>query len=421
MLNGGADGSSGFSMFKQISIDPNLNDSSLFATSLVPLQMFTVIEGVKKILWQNPRPGSTRYCRPIRLNFEKETTELILSEARRVEKAIAELNCFLVELAGLIIEVIYSMHMTMNDGKVCNAIANQKCTQACYLCRATSKILNDMEKLKSLIPGIDPKLYKLGMSSLHAWIRTYEYLLHLGYKIEVYTERKQKPPKKPVQKPAGKGKGRGQRKGKEQEKEEGQERLSEEEKQKVEERKREIQRKFKIRTGLNVDKPKQGFGNTNDGNTARAFFSNAKVTSEITGVDQDIIERFGNILGALSSGFEIDPDAYENYCMELAAKCFELYGWYVMPPTVHKVLFHGGDILKAAPLPKGSREDCNLDLLHFCLTASDPLITSMRKLPRKSSASRPFSPGVLKLLKSPDLGFVPIEEELSDAEDDENS
>lgn len=38
--------------------------------------------------------------------------------------------------------------------------------------------------------------------------------------------------------------------------------------------------------GLIVDKPKPGFGSTNDGNTARTFFKNSAVSSEITGIDQ---------------------------------------------------------------------------------------------------------------------------------------
>ena len=47
--------------------------------------------------------------------------------------------------------------------------------------------------------------------------------------------------------------------------------------------------------GLLVDIPKiGGSGSTNDGNTARRAFDNAKLFSEITGVDLELIERLSN-------------------------------------------------------------------------------------------------------------------------------
>ena len=53
--------------------------------------------------------------------------------------------------------------------------------------------------------------------------------------------------------------------------------------------------------GLLVDVPKSGgIGTTNDGITARRFFSN-EVSAAITGVDQDIIHLFSVILLTLSS------------------------------------------------------------------------------------------------------------------------
>ena len=48
--------------------------------------------------------------------------------------------------------------------------------------------------------------------------------------------------------------------------------------------------------GLVVDQPKQGGGNSNDGNTARKFFKNPSLVSQITGIDKKLIERFSNIV-----------------------------------------------------------------------------------------------------------------------------
>lgn len=41
-----------------------------------------------------------------------------------------------------------------------------------------------------------------------------------------------------------------------------------------------------------MDQPKQGSGNTNDGNTSRKFFESPEIVSEINGLDKELIERF---------------------------------------------------------------------------------------------------------------------------------
>lgn len=62
-------------------------------------------------------------------------------------------------------------------------------------------------------------------------------------------------------------------------------------------RKKQIQKNFKIEMGLNVDKPKPGgSGTSNDGNTARRFFSHINKTAAITGLDITGLERCRAIL-----------------------------------------------------------------------------------------------------------------------------
>lgn len=83
----------------------------------------------------------------------------------------------------------------------------------------------------------------------------------------------------------------------------------------------------------------------------------------------------------------------------------KLYSWYVMPPTVHKVLIHGADIMKAVFVPVGqlseeSQEASNKyfkkarlfnsrtfnqaanneDIFHHLLISSDPVISNLRKI-----------------------------------------
>ena len=63
---------------------------------------------------------------------------------------------------------------------------------------------------------------------------------------------------------------------------------TQEDKQIISERKELIKQELKTKLSLPVDSPKQGYGNNNDGNTARRFFENSQVSSEITGTDVEI-------------------------------------------------------------------------------------------------------------------------------------
>ena len=76
---------------------------------------------------------------------------------------------------------------------------------------------------------------------MHAWIRTFECLLHISYRLDIKWQAR-----------------------------------SDEDKCSIKQRSEEIKQKFKKRMGLIVDRPKSGYGNTNDGNAASRFFLNPK-------------------------------------------------------------------------------------------------------------------------------------------------
>lgn len=97
-----------------------------------------------------------------------------------------------------------------------------------------------------------------------------------------------------------------------------------------------------------------------------------------------------------------------------------------MPPTVHKLLIHGPDVISSLLLPIGqlseeaqeaqnknfkkyrenfsrkcSREKCLEDIFNFMLISSDPLITSLRKMPKKPL--KHFPTEVLQLIIPPNI------------------
>lgn len=190
-------------------------------------------------------------------------------------------------------------------------------------------------------------------------------------------------------------------------------------------KKEHIQNRFRKEVGLLIDMPKQKTGNTNDGNTARRFFGDPEITSDITGININLLKRFHTILSCIGCGFQINSEAFDHYVTETRVLYLSEYAWYNMPVSVHKILFHGKSIIVSAILPIGqlseeaqesrnkdarnyrelfttkkSRICSNLDLLHRLLISSDPFINSLRKTPR--SKRRALTSEVIGLLSEPE-------------------
>ena len=396
----GCDGSSGQSLYKQKfkndgSDETCYSDSDLFVVSIVPLQMYSTRNGNldnKIILWQNNRPSSTRFCRPIKLLFEKETKEMAKREIHLIEKQIEELAPTKVIIDKMEIQIFQKLVMTMVDGKICSAMTDIS-AQKCYVCGASPKEMNSIE-LSTRTDTNDNFDFNFGLSTLHAWIRFFECLLHIAYRIDIKIWQVRKL----------------------------------EDKEAFAARKKEIIRRFRLEMGLIVDQPKPGgSGTSNDGNTARRFFYHTSLSAEITGIDEELIKRFSTILRAISSNFPINTDAFNKYTLETTALYLKLYPWYYMPATVHKILIHGSKIIELAILPIGQlseeaqearNKDCKrfrenhsrkfsrissiTDVLNMLLVSSDPIISQISPLvPKKKRES--FPKEVLQLLKEPHL------------------
>lgn len=170
---------------------------------------------------------------------------------------------------------------------------------------------------------------------------------------------------------------------------------------------------------------KQGAGTTNTGNVARSFFAQAESVAAATGLSEDLIKRLHNILQVLTCGNMVDCRKFENYCLRTAELCVELYPWYKLPPSVHKVLIHRSKIIESLELPIGwlsqepqeasnkifrkaraynspmcERKLINEDIMHQLLISSDPLISSLRIKDDKKKKALSTEAEELLLLKS---------------------
>lgn len=385
----GCDGTSGQAEYKQLFEDSNVSDASIFVSSLVPVQ---IVSGYPRenheIIWQNQRPSSPRYCRPIKLEFIHETSEILQTETNYIEEQIKKLISTELLVNDKKIYVQHHLVMTMVDGKAINAITHTSSTQRCNLCGITAKDFNKLNySLSKSI--IDEQRLLLGLSSLHCWIRFYEWILNLSYKLKLC-----------------KWQARGL-----------------EDKKNVELEKKRIQNEFKTKL---VDQPKHGYGSTNDGNSARRFFNNFETSAEITGINKNLLYRLWIILMTMSCGLAINEKKFKIYALKTIVIYLKLYPWYNMPTTIHRVLIHGDIIIQNAIAPIGllseeaqesknkdikryrehftrkfSRIQTMEDLFHQLLISSDPHITSLRKLPQKQT--KPLPQDVVMLLKEPEI------------------
>ncbi|KAJ4438516.1 hypothetical protein ANN_14461 [Periplaneta americana] len=155
-------GNSGHSQYKQIWHQKEKSDESLFLTSLVPLRSVDTESG--DVAWKNPRPSSTRFCRPIRLQWVHETMEIAQAEREYVENQIQDLQPF--TLGNITVQ--FSLLLTMIDGKICNTLAKSS-SMKCYICGAKISEKNNLEFLQQ--QSEDTSNFVFGLSILHAHIR----------------------------------------------------------------------------------------------------------------------------------------------------------------------------------------------------------------------------------------------------------
>lgn len=90
----------------------------MFMFSFVSLQMSCTIDDKKFIIWKNRRLSSTRFCRPIKFLFQKETAENTREEVNNVETQIDTLNTTDLIYNDGNLKVEHKLIFSMVDGKV---------------------------------------------------------------------------------------------------------------------------------------------------------------------------------------------------------------------------------------------------------------------------------------------------------------
>lgn len=142
----GMDGSTGYSQYHQaFPTSSQKDDADVFSVTTTPIQLF-YRANKDNILWYNLSPQSIRFCRPIMLEFVKESKVVVLNNKQSIEKQMSELVPVAVKLTnGESVLVDFDFVMSMIDGKVLTYITDTSSMQNCPICGATPNAMSDLK------------------------------------------------------------------------------------------------------------------------------------------------------------------------------------------------------------------------------------------------------------------------------------
>lgn len=180
----GFDGASGYvnphQKFDNEENDNRSPEQSLFVCGALIIQLKSLSN--ERYVWNNPTPQSYRFFRPLRISHEKEIDEVSVEEHNRLTVAIENLKVFKFSMRNQKkVTVNFSVTKTLFDGKNINAIRGNKATQRCPICLKTMANFNNKKEYFTPEEGS----LCLGLCLLHCEIKTFDHLLHIGYKIGI--------------------------------------------------------------------------------------------------------------------------------------------------------------------------------------------------------------------------------------------
>ena len=368
----GFDSATGQHLYQQPTTqnEEGTDENSLLVTNLVPLRLYYK-DNPSRLLWKNPVPNSTRYCRQIRFQYKKETADVSCQEKEAVEHEIKNLQPYQQDHTSGRLEVSFKMHFTMIDGKVHSAITQTASAASCPTCGATPSQMNNLSLIQKKEVNVESLL--MGMTPMHMYIRCFEMLIHISIRLVLPT-------------PTWQIKGTHN--------------------QSIAKNRKDYLRKiFKKEWGMTILTPNRGgSGNTHTGNMARRMFKDPNKAAGLLNIEEALIRRFSVLLSAINSGYAIDPIKFNEYCLTTFENYVSLYPWFYMPQSIHRLLIHSKDALEAlGGLTLGetseecqesrnkdhlfAREHCtrkmsrtftNEDQMHYMMVTSDPVISSLR-------------------------------------------
>lgn len=102
-----------------------------------------------------------------------------------MDEQINKLECLEIKVQHFRIRLHFSLHMTLIDGKVLNALTDTTSSQSCPICHATPKQFNDLSNIATDVFLPITGSLQHGISPLHAWIKILECCLNISYRKNI--------------------------------------------------------------------------------------------------------------------------------------------------------------------------------------------------------------------------------------------
>ena len=144
----GFDGCTGQSVYKQLTSEESELASIAREESLFSLQ---VRNQDGEVVWTNPKPSSTLYCRPIRFQYTKEDADTVAEEAAYIKDA--KKNLVPTMLEGFSIK--HKLEMTMVDGKVATILSEvTNANTSCSICGIKCGEMINLERVREVARAV---------------------------------------------------------------------------------------------------------------------------------------------------------------------------------------------------------------------------------------------------------------------------
>lgn len=298
---------------------------------------------------------------------------------------------------------------TYLDGKGLNAVTGTSSCQRCPSCQCPPSLMNkycEFQKSKNF--KLDESTYIHGLAPMHTRMRCFIHLMNVSCKKNLDPSKSQ---------------ARGQ------------------DKVDAKARKKIIQDRFREKMNICVEEPRQGGGTSTTGKIAQIALENSDLTAEILELDYNLVNNIGALTGALSSSYMINVKEFDDLCKSTSLLYNELHPNIPKNTTLHRLLDHGGDIVKGYELPPifyseegsesknkdyridklrhsrlDSREHIMRDMYQRNLVWSDPLTfaNSISQRIQKKKKRKEMSPLLKKLLIIPDEHLDTTEPEMNE-------
>ena len=373
----GMDGTTAQSKYNQAKNSTDnrtVKDDSLITVSMSMHQLTFKDENKNDLcLWDNEKSQSVFSVRPIQLEFEKETKEVVKDIYKNIDSQIAKLGSEKFLCEDMILEVSYKFYPTMMDGKDYTYITDTSANCVCQCCGATPNEMSDIKNLENGRFTKEDKNFKkenlkFNLQPLHTTSNVVKHLYEMSFRKKVMKHWKS---------------------------------LTEAEEKLIAQETTEVKEKMWNAFKVRINEPRQGGVGTSDtGNIARRVLNNPKLLAKTLDLDEELIKRVSNILTKIRSHNRVKSlKAFKEYCTKTYKMFLTLYPWYKVPVSLHRMLAHGSDYMEALPLPIGrmseeggesqnkllrndrelrarktSRKDNLMDVIHKRYITSDPVI-----------------------------------------------